>query len=249
MFYYVNNIILRLLMIDYTKTLTTASKNKTFDEGLRKYMLKVYNYMALALLLTGVAAVTTISVEPIYNLMFQTGFGTIIMFAPLGIALYFFMGFGRMNLQTTQILFWVYAGLTGMSLAYLALIYTGASIARTFFICSSVFGAMSLYGYSTSRDLTSMGSFFAMGLIGLIIASLVNLFLKSSALSFATSLIGIVIFMGLIAWDTQKIKSMYYTAGNDEVGQKLSIMAAFTLYLDFINLFLYLMRFLGNRRD
>ncbi|AFC69326.1 hypothetical protein A3305_03585 [Rickettsia amblyommatis] len=236
-------------MIDYTKTLTAASKNKTFDEGLRKYMLKVYNYMALALLLTGVAAVTTISVEPIYNLMFQTGFGTIIMFAPLGIALYFFMGFGRMNLQTAQILFWVYAGLTGMSLAYLALIYTGASIARTFFICSSVFGAMSLYGYSTSRDLTSMGSFFAMGLIGLIIASLVNLFLKSSALSFATSLIGIVIFMGLIAWDTQKIKSMYYTARNDEVGQKLSIMAAFTLYLDFINLFLYLMRFLGNRRD
>ncbi|AXU06176.1 Bax inhibitor-1/YccA family protein [Rickettsia japonica] len=236
-------------MIDYTKTLTAASKNKTFDEGLRKYMLKVYNYMALALLLTGVAAVTTISVEPIYNLMFQTGFGTIIMFAPLGIALYFFMGFGRMNPQTAQILFWVYAGLTGMSLAYLALIYTGASIARTFFICSSVFGAMSLYGYSTSRDLTSMGSFFAMGLIGLIIASLVNFFLKSSALSFATSLIGIVIFMGLIAWDTQKIKSMYYMAGNDEVGQKLSVMAAFTLYLDFINLFLYLMRFLGNRRD
>ena len=236
-------------MIDYTKTLTATPKNKTFDEGLRKYMLKVYNYMALALLLTGVAAVTTISVEPIYNLMFQTGFGTIIMFAPLGIALYFFMGFGRMNLKTAQILFWVYAGLTGMSLAYLALIYTGASIARTFFICSSVFGAMSLYGYSTSRDLTSMGSFFAMGLIGLIIASLVNLFLKSSALSFATSLIGIVVFMGLIAWDTQKIKSMYYMAGNDEVGQKLSIMAAFTLYLDFINLFLYLMRFLGNRRD
>lgn len=236
-------------MMDYTKTLTATSKNKTFDEGLRKYMLKVYNYMALALLLTGVAAATTISVEPLYNLMFQTGFGTIIMFAPLGIALYFFMGFGRMSLQTAQILFWVYAALTGMSLAYLALVYTGASIARTFFICSSVFGAMSLYGYSTSRDLTSMGSFFAMGLIGLIIASLVNLFLKSSALSFATSLIGIVVFMGLIAWDTQKIKSMYYTAGNDEVGQKLSIMAAFTLYLDFINLFLYLMRFLGNRRD
>ncbi|AFB20724.1 Bax inhibitor-1/YccA family protein [Rickettsia canadensis] len=236
-------------MIDYTKTLTATAKNKTFDEGLRKYMLKVYNYMALALLLTGVAALTTISVEPIYNLMFQTSFGTIIMFAPLGIALYFFMGFGRMNLQTAQILFWVYATLTGMSLAYLALIYTGTSIARTFFICSSVFGAMSLYGYSTSRDLTSMGSFFAMGLIGLIIASLVNLFLKSSALSFATSLIGIVVFMGLIAWDTQKIKSMYYMAGNNEVGQKLSIMAAFTLYLDFINLFLHLVRFLGNRRD
>ncbi|WP_342225510.1 Bax inhibitor-1/YccA family protein [Rickettsia endosymbiont of Urophora cardui] len=237
-------------MIDYTKTLTaSSSKNKTCDEGLRKYMLKVYNYMALALLLTGIAAVTTISVEPLYNLMFQTGFGTLIMFAPLGIALYFFMGFGRMNLQTAQILFWVYAALTGMSLAYLALVYTGESIARTFFICASVFGAMSLYGYSTNRDLTSMGSFCAMGLIGLIIASLVNMFLKSSGLSFATSLIGIVVFMGLIAWDTQKIKSMYYMAGNDETGQKLSIMAAFTLYLDFINLFLYLMRFLGNRRD
>ncbi|MGX6959752.1 MAG: Bax inhibitor-1/YccA family protein [Rickettsia endosymbiont of Pentastiridius leporinus] len=236
-------------MIDYTKTLTASSKNKTFDEGLRKYMLKVYNYMALALLLTGVTAVTTISVEPIYNFMFQTGFGTIVMFAPLGIALYFFMGFGRMNLQTAQVLFWVYAALTGMSLAYLGVIYTGESIARTFFICASVFGAMSLYGYSTNRDLTSMGSFFAMGLIGLIIASLVNLFLKSSALYFATSLIGIVIFMGLIAWDTQKIKSMYYMAGNDEVGQKYSIMAAFTLYLDFINLFLHLIRFLGNRRD
>ncbi|HJD62734.1 MAG TPA: Bax inhibitor-1/YccA family protein [Rickettsia endosymbiont of Degeeriella rufa] len=237
-------------MIDYTKTLTaSSSKNKTFDGGLRKYMLKVYNYMALALLLTGIAAVTTISVEPLYNLMFQTGFGTLIMFAPLGIALYFFMGFGRMNLQTAQILFWVYAALTGMSLAYLALVYTGESIARTFFICASVFGAMSLYGYSTNRDLTSMGSFFAMGLIGLIIASLVNMFLKSSGLSFATSLIGIVVFMGLIAWDTQKIKSMYYMAGNDETGQKLSIMAAFTLYLDFINLFLYLLRFLGNRRD
>jgi len=236
-------------MIDYTKTLTAVSKNKTFDEGLRRYMLKVYNYMALALLLTGAAAVTTISVEPLYNLMFQTGFGTLIMFAPLGIALYFFMGFGRMSLQTAQILFWVYATLTGMSLSYLALIYTGESIARTFFVCASVFGAMSLYGYSTSKDLTSMGSFFAMGLIGLIIASLVNMFLKSSGLSFATSLVGIVVFMGLIAWDTQKIKSMYYTAGNDKVGQKLSIMAAFTLYLDFINLFLYLMRFLGNRRS
>lgn len=237
-------------MIDYTKTLTSASsKNKIFDEGLRKYMLKVYNYMALALLLTGAAAVTTISVEPIYNLMFQTGFGTLIMFAPLGIALYFFMGFGRMTLQTAQILFWVYSALTGMSLAYLALVYTGESIARTFFVCASVFGAMSLYGYSTNKDLTSMGSFCAMGLIGIIIASLANMFLKSSGLSFATSLIGIVVFMGLIAWDTQKIKSMYYMAGNDEIGQKLSIMAAFTLYLDFINLFLYMMRFLGNRRD
>ena len=136
-----------------------------------------------------------------------------------------------------------------ISLASLALIYTGESIARTFFICASVFGGMSLYGYTTNRDLTSMGSFFIMGLLGLIIASLVNLFLKSSALYFATSLIGIAIFMGLIAWDTQKIKSMYFSSGGGELGQKMSIMAAFTLYLDFINLFLYLLRFFGNRRN
>jgi FtsH-binding integral membrane protein len=236
-------------MQDYTKTFTVSSKNKSFDEGLRKYMLKVYNYMALALLLTGVAAIATISYEPLANLMFQTGFGRIIMFAPLGIALYFFMGFGKMRLQTAQILFWVYAALTGMSLAYLSLIYTGESIARTFFICASVFGGMSLYGYNTNKDLTSLGSFAAMGLIGLILVSLVNMFLQSSAISFATSLIGVVVFMGLIAWDTQKIKSMYYMAGNDELGQKMSVMAAFNLYLDFINLFLYMLRFLGNRRN
>ncbi|MCC8369100.1 MAG: Bax inhibitor-1/YccA family protein [Rickettsia endosymbiont of Oxypoda opaca] len=236
-------------MLDYTKTFTVSSKNKSFDEGLRKYMLKVYNYMALALLLTGVAAIATVSYEPLANLMFQTGFGTIIMFAPLGIALYFFMGFGKMSLQTAQTLFWVYAALTGMSLSYLSLIYTGESIARTFFICASVFGGMSLYGYNTNKDLTSLGSFFAMGLIGLILVSLVNMFLQSSAISFATSIVGVVVFMGLIAWDTQKIKSMYYTAGNDELGQKMSIMAAFNLYLDFINLFLYLIRFLGNRRN
>ncbi|MFY9590301.1 Bax inhibitor-1/YccA family protein [Rickettsia endosymbiont of Halotydeus destructor] len=236
-------------MQDYTKTFTVSSKNKSFDEGLRKYMLKVYNYMALALLLTGVAAIATISYEPLANLIFQTGFGRLIMFAPLGIALYFFMGFGKMSLQTAQILFWVYAALTGMSLSYLSLIYTGESIARTFFICASVFGGMSLYGYNTNKDLTSLGSFAAMGLIGLILVSLVNMFLQSSAISFATSLIGVVVFMGLIAWDTQKIKSMYYMAGNDELGQKMSIMAAFNLYLDFINLFLYLLRFFGNRRN
>lgn len=236
-------------MLDYTKTFTVSSKNKSFDEGLRKYMLKVYNYMALALLLTGVTAIATVSYEPLANLMFQTGFGTIIMFAPLGIALYFFMGFGKMSLQMAQTLFWVYAALTGMSLSYLSLIYTGESIARTFFICASVFGGMSLYGYNTNKDLTSLGSFFAMGLIGLILVSLVNMFLQSSAISFATSIVGVVVFIGLIAWDTQKIKSMYYTAGNDELGQKMSIMAAFYLYLDFINLFLYLIRFLGNRRN
>jgi FtsH-binding integral membrane protein len=159
------------------------------------------------------------------------------------------MGFGKMSLETTKVLFWLYAGLTGAALASLGLIYTGESIARTFFICASVFGGMSLYGYTTHRDLTSMGSFLIMGLLGLIVASLVNIFLQSSAIYFATSLIGVAIFMGLIAWDTQKIKSMYFAYGGGELGQKMSIMAAFTLYLDFINLFLYLLRFFGNRKN
>lgn len=244
-------------MIDYTRTLTAAQK--THDAGLREYLLKVYNYMALALVLTGAVAFATISFPPLTNLLFQispngqllgnTGFGTLVMLAPLGIALYFFMGFGKMSLETTKILFWLYAGLTGAALASLGLIYTGESIARTFFICASVFGGMSLYGYTTNRDLTSMGSFFIMGLLGLIVASLVNIFLQSSAIYFATSLIGVAIFMGLIAWDTQKIKSMYFAYGGGELGQKMSIMAAFTLYLDFINLFLYLLRFFGNRRN
>ncbi len=245
------------LMIDYTKTFTATQK--TYDVGLREYMLKVYNYMALALVLTGAMAFATISFEPLTRLLFQveangqfmgyTGLGTLVMISPVGIALYFFMGFGRMSLDTTKVLFWVYAALTGMSLASLGLIYTGESIARTFFICASVFGAMSLYGYSTNRDLTSMGSFLIMGLFGLIIVSLVNIFLQSSAIYFATSLIGVGIFMGIIAWDTQKIKSMYFMSGGGELGQKMSIMAAFNLYLDFINLFLHLLRFFGNRRN
>ncbi|WP_375326583.1 Bax inhibitor-1/YccA family protein [Candidatus Tisiphia endosymbiont of Nemotelus uliginosus] len=245
-------------MIDYTKTrVFTDTQNKTYDTGLREYMLKMYNYMALALALTGVLAFAT-NFEPLRSLMFSvapngyvgnTGFGTLVMLAPVGIAIYFFMGFGTMKLETTRVLFWAYAALTGMSLGSLGLIYTGESIARTFFICASVFGGMSLYGYSTNRDLTSLGSFFIMGLFGLIIASLVNLFLQSSALYFAVSIIGIGVFMGLIAWDTQKIKSMYFIYGGGELGQKMSIMAAFTLYLDFINLFLHLIRFLGNRRN
>ncbi|XVN42785.1 MAG: Bax inhibitor-1/YccA family protein [Candidatus Rickettsia vulgarisii] len=247
-------------MIDYTKTSSFADTSKrTYDDGLRSYMLKVYNYMALALALTGFLAFGTLSFEPLTRLMFafgpngqfagNTGLGTLIMIAPLGIALYFSFGFGKMSLQTAKVLFWVYAGLMGMSLANLGLIYTGESIARTFFICASVFGGMSLYGYTTNKDLTSMGSFLIMGLIGIIIVSLVNIFLKSSAINFATSIIGVGIFMGLTAWDTQKIKSMYFMYGGGEAGQKMSIMGAFTLYLDFINLFISLLRFFGNRRD
>ena len=243
-------------MIDYTKSFV---KDKgSFDEGLRNYMLKIYNFMAIGLLVTGVFAFSTLNFPPLASLMLNigpngefmgtSGFGMLISFAPLGIAIYFFMGLGRMSVNTAQTLFWVYAAVMGMSLSYLGLVYTGQSLARTFFICASVFGAMSLYGYSTKSDLTSMGSFLIMGLIGLIVVSLVNIFLRSPAIDFATSFIGIAIFMGLTAWDTQKLKTIYYSSGGGEMGQKMAVMGAFTLYLDFINLFLYMLRFFGDRK-
>lgn len=243
-------------MIDYTKSFV---KDKgSIDEGLRNYMLKIYNFMAIGLLVTGVFAFSTLNFPPLASLMFNigpngefmgtSGLGMLISFAPLGIAIYFFMGLGRMSVNTAQTLFWVYAAVMGMSLSYLGLVYTGQSLARTFFICASVFGAMSLYGYSTKSDLTSMGSFLIMGLIGLIVVSLVNIFLRSPAIDFATSFIGIAIFMGLTAWDTQKLKTIYYSSGGGEMGQKMAVMGAFTLYLDFINLFLYMLRFFGDRK-
>lgn len=244
-------------MIDYTKAFTTRDA-RGFDEGLRSYMLKVYNFMSLALLITGVMAMGTLNFPPLMNIMYNIGphgeflgssmMGTVITFAPLGIAMYFFMGMGRMSVEKAQTLFWVYAALMGMSLSSLGLIYTGQSIAKTFFICSAVFGSMSIYGYTTKKDLTSMGSFLVMGLIGLIVVSVVNIFLQSPAVEFATSFIGVAIFMGLTAWDTQKLKTMYYSSGGGEMREKTAIMGAFSLYLDFLNLFLFLLRFFGNRR-
>jgi hypothetical protein len=245
-------------MIDYNARAFAAKKNTGFDEGLRSYMLKIYNFMAMGLLITGVMAFATLNFPPLLNIMYNigpngeimgiSGMGMLINFAPLAIAIYFFMGMGRMSVQTAQTMFWVYAAVMGMSMSYLGLAYTGQSLAKTLFICASVFGSMSIYGYSTKNDLTSMGSFMIMGLIGLIIVSLVNIFLQSPAIEFATSFIGVGIFMGLTAWDTQRLKAMYYAAGAGEMGQKVAIMGAFTLYLDFINLFLYLLRFFGDRR-
>ena len=243
-------------MIDYTKSFVKDKGG--FDEGLRNYMLKIYNFMAMGLVVTGIFAFSTLNFPPLAALMFNigpngefigtSGLGMLISFAPLGIAIYFFMGLGRMSVNTAQTLFWVYAAVMGMSLSYLGLVYTGQSLARTFFICASVFGAMSIYGYTTKTDLTSMGSFLIMGLIGIIVVSLVNIFLRSPAIDFATSFIGIAIFMGLTAWDTQKLKTIYYNSGGGEMGQKMAVLGAFTLYLDFINLFLCMLRFFGDRK-
>lgn len=245
-------------MRDYTAQ--SAHGRQVFDAGLRSYMIKIYNYMSLALILTGVTAFATLSFEPFTRLMFEftpsgrfignTGFGTLMMFSPLGVFFYFYFNASSMNVEKSKIFLFVYAALTGISLSSLGFVYTGESIARTFFISSGTFAGMSIYGYSTKRNLTSFGSFLIMGLIGLLITSIINMFLQSSMIHFITSIIGVGIFMGLIAWDTQKLKDMYYAHGGDEErGSRAAVMGAFTLYLDFINLFIYLLRFFGVRQD
>lgn len=224
------------------------------DEGLRSYMLKVYNLMALGLAITGVAAYAAFSLAFADGQL--TAFGQAIYVSPLKwvvmlapLALVFFLSFriNSMSVSAAQTTFWAYAGLMGLSLSSIFLIYTGQSIVQTFFVTAASFGALSLFGYTTKRDLSAMGSFLIMGLFGLIIASIVNIFLASSALDFAISVIGVLIFAGLTAWDTQKIKEMYFEADGAEVAGRKAIMGALTLYLDFINLFLFLLRFLGNR--
>ena len=234
-----------------TKSYKTTSST-LYDEGLRQYFLKIYALMSTGL---AIAAFSVLSVPLLTNMMFiiapggylvgMTSIGWLITFAPLGISLYFAFGLDRISTQNAQMLFWVYATLIGMSLASLGFVYTGASITKTFLICSAMFGGMSLYGYSTKKDLTSMGSFLFMGLIGLVIASLINILFRRPAIEFALSFLGVLIFTGLIAYDTQKLKSLYYQ-GADTDG-KIGIMAAFTLYLDFINLFIYLLRFFGEK--
>ena len=236
-----------------------AGNTTRMDFGLRQYMLKIYSLMSVALAISGFMAYSFMSIPALTSLVFQvtptgmiagyTGLGYIVMFAPLGIGLYFFWGMGKMNIQTAQMLFWVYAACTGISLATLGFVYTGASIAKTFFVTASAFGSMSIYGYTTKKDLTSFGSFLVMGMIGILIASVANIFMRSPAIDFALSILGVFLFMGLTAWDTQRLKSIYHSAGGGEMGQKMAIVGAFTLYLDFINLFLYLMRFMGVRRD
>jgi len=235
-----------------------AGSRKGFDTGLRQYMLKIYNLMAAALVLSGAMAYAFATIPALTSLIFvvnpngslgYSALGYIAAFAPIGIAFYFFWGNASMTIQRAQSLFWIYAALTGVSLASLGFIYTGASIAKTFFITASMFGGMSIYGYTTNKDLTSMGSLLFVGLITIILASIVNIFMQSPAVEFAVSILGIIIFLGLTAYDTQRLKEIYYSAGGGEYAQKMAIVGAFILYLDFINLFIYLLRFLGVRKE
>ena len=237
-----------------------ATRTAEIDAGLRAYMLRVYNYMAAGVALTGVVSWFTFNAAVQTNAAGQlalTSFGQTIYGGPLMIVLFlatlgivFFLSFRVHTLapSTALGLFMLYAALLGVMLSSVFLTYTHASIARTFFISAASFGALSLYGYTTQRDLSPIGSFLIMGLFGLILAMLVNIFLKSSGLDFAISAIGVLIFAGLTAWDTQKIKEMYDVNDDGTVAGRKSVMGALTLYLDFINLFLFMLRFLGDRR-
>lgn len=219
------------------------------DVGLRQYMLRVYNTMAGGLALTGLVAFLIASSPAAAQLLFGTPLKWVVMLAPIALVFFFSFKIESLKASTAQTIFWVYAGLMGASLATVFLVFTGASVARTFFVTAAAFAGLSLYGYTTKRDLSAFGTFLVMGLIGLIIASIVNIFLASSMLQFVISAAGVLIFAGLTAWDTQKIKEMYWEADGHEVATKKAIMGALTLYLDFINLFMFLLQFLGVRRD
>src|SRR3984957_8856298 len=243
------------LMADYDNRLArgaTAGVAAT-DAGLRSYMLRVYNYMLVGLGLTGavawLAAETPLS-QNFYN-QGQTAngvaaqpniLGWIAMFAPLGMVLFLSFRIQKMSFAAAQATFWAYAALMGVSLSTILLLYTGASIAMTFFVTAGMFGAMSLWGYTTGRDLTGLGSFLFMGLIGLILASLVGMFFHSSQLQFVISVVGVLIFTGLTAYDSQNIKNMYYVGDDGSVAGKKAVMGALSLYLDFYNMFLFLLR-------
>jgi FtsH-binding integral membrane protein len=249
------------------------------DQGLRAYMLQIYNYMVLGLAITGLAALgvymlsvtgdaaqaakvlrngvqTAVTLRsgqfltPIGYTLFATNLKWLVMLAPLGLVFALSFGVERMRPATAQILFWVYAALVGVSLATIFMVYTQTSIVRVFFITAASFGALSLWGYTTQRDLTGMGAFLMMGLFGIIIASLVNIFLVSTMLQWVISVIGVLVFAGLTAWDTQRLKNEYlYSAMDGETMERSAIMGALSLYLDFLNLFTLLLQLLGQREE
>ena len=222
------------------------------DAGLRSYMLSVYNYMASGVLLTGIIALL-FAPYAADVLMSQSGrglsgLGWLVTLAPLAFVMVMSFGINRISTGTLQLLFWAFAAVMGLSMSTVFIAYTGVSIAQTFFAVAAAFLGLSLYGYTTKRDLSAFGTFLIMGVVGLLVAMLINLFLQSAAMQMAISGIGVLLFAGLTAYDTQKIKSVYaQVAGTDMMG-KTVIMGALSLYLDFINMFLFLLRFMGDRR-
>ena len=246
-----------------SSTVRSSASEAIIDQGLRAHMLKVYNYMAAGVLLTGIvalfcfkmAAITSaegqiIGLTNFGNAILNSGLKWVIMLSPLAIVFYMSFGAAKISTSKAQTLFWIFCILMGASLTYLFVIFTGLSITRVFFITAGTFGAMSIYGYTTKRDLTKLGSFCMMGLFGIIIASFVNIFTKSPMTYYVISYVGVLVFIGLTAYDTQKIKNMYLMSeGNSSaLLNKQAIYGALTLYLDFINLFIFLLRIFGQRR-
>ena len=236
-----------------SREFASYSNSEVMDQGLRNYMLKIYNYMAGGLTATALVAYLVITNPSIFRLFFNemgyTGFGYLALFAPLILIFAFSWVLQRGTVSQVKSMFWGYSALMGISLAPIFLVYTGTSVARIFLITAATFGSLSIYGYTTKKDLTGWGSFLFMGLIGVIIASIVNIFMNSSALGYALSYITVFIFAGLTAYDTQNLKSMYYANSVTEDGENRGAIAgALSLYLDFINMFMALLRLFGDRR-
>lgn len=238
--------------IAYPRATGVAAGDASYDAGLRSYMLSVYNYMASGVLLTGIVALLFArggSESWAAQIFMQPGIlKWVVMLSPFALVMVLSLGINKLSEPAAKGIFWLYAALMGASLSTILLVYTGASIASTFFATAAGFGALSLYGYTTKRDLSGMGKFLLMGLVGLIIASLINVFTQSNTMSLIISIVGVFLFAGLTVYDTQKIKEMYYHVQGSDMMGKTIIMGALTLYLDFINLFLFLLRFMGDRR-
>jgi FtsH-binding integral membrane protein len=231
------------------KVMTQAqAQAAAVDVGLRAYMLRVYNYMSVALALSGAVAFFVSTSPAMQQVIFGTPLMWVVFLAPLGLVFFLSARIQKMSATAAQTTFWIFAALMGLSLASIFIAYTPESITRVFFITAGAFAGLSLVGYTTKKDLSGMGTFLIMGVIGLIIAMVVNMFVASSMLQLGISVIGVLIFAGLTAYDTQQIKLMYYEADEDEVAAKKSIMGALKLYLDFLNMFIFLMHILGVAR-
>lgn len=226
---------------------SVGTQGVAYDAGLRSYMLSVYNHMSSGVLLTGIVALLFAN-SGLAEQVLSTPLRWVIMLAPLGFVMALSFGINRMQESTAKALFWGFAVVMGLSMSSIFLVYTGTSIATTFFASAAAFAGLSLFGYTTKKDLSAFGTFLIMGVVGILVAMVINIFLRSPGLQIAISFVGVLLFAGLTAYDTQKIKSMYaYVAGTDMMG-KTVVMGALTLYLDFVNMFMFLLQFMGNRR-
>ncbi|HRJ61283.1 MAG TPA: Bax inhibitor-1/YccA family protein [Azospirillaceae bacterium] len=230
-------------------TMGRAVDQGAFDEGLRRHMLRIYNYMGVGLVATGAIAMLVASNAALMAAIFGTPLKWVAMLAPLAFIMVLSFGIHKLSFATAQLVFWGFCAAMGVSLASIFLVFTGSSIALTFFVTASTFLAMSLYGYTTKADLSKMGTFLIMGVLGLVIASVVNIFMQSSALQFAISAIGVLVFTGLTAYDTQRLKEEYGEYYDRESSGKIALMGALSLYLNFVNLFQFLLYFLGQRDE